>query len=193
MPEFLPVLKRTLAKRIYKFIKYWAIDYNESQAVVMAAYRASGMRLGENVVIYNSDVEPLYPYLITMGDNVTVTNATILAHDDSPVLWHKRRRLAPVTIGSNVFVGHHSLILPGVTIGSNCIIGAGSIVAKDVPDNCVVAGNPAHVIKTIDEYKEKTLSSGDLVNLEVESNFVTGDEDQEMTRLALLRFRPDLQ
>lgn len=55
----------------------------------------------------------------------------------------------PVKIGSNVWIGGHSTILPGVTIGNNSIIGAGSLVNKDVPANVVVAGNPAKVIKEI--------------------------------------------
>lgn len=47
-----------------------------------------------------------------------------------------------VSIGDNVFIGMQSTILKGVHIGNNVIIGANSLVNKDVPDNCVVAGNP---------------------------------------------------
>lgn len=53
----------------------------------------------------------------------------------------------PVTIGDNVWFGGHCTVLPGVTIGSNVIVGAGSVVTKDVPDNAVVAGNPARIIR----------------------------------------------
>lgn len=58
-------------------------------------------------------------------------------------------------IGNNVFIGMQATILKGVTIGNNVIIGANSLVNKNVPDNTVVAGNPAKVIMTIDEYYEK--------------------------------------
>ncbi len=53
----------------------------------------------------------------------------------------------PITVGNNVWIGGSATILPGVTIGNNVVIGAGSVVTKDVPDNVVVAGNPARVIK----------------------------------------------
>jgi maltose O-acetyltransferase len=56
---------------------------------------------------------------------------------------------APVTIGSNVWIGGGVIILPGVTIGDNTTIGAGSVVTKDIPANCLAVGNPCRVIKKI--------------------------------------------
>ncbi|MDE6801966.1 MAG: sugar O-acetyltransferase [Muribaculaceae bacterium] len=53
----------------------------------------------------------------------------------------------PVTIGDHVWIGGSVTIVPGVTIGSNVVIGAGSTVTRNVPDNVVVAGNPARIIK----------------------------------------------
>ena len=61
----------------------------------------------------------------------------------------------PIVVGDNVYIGTNSIILPGVTIGSNVVIGAGSVVSKDIPDGVVVAGAPARVIKTTDEYFKK--------------------------------------
>ena len=55
-----------------------------------------------------------------------------------------------VTIGDYVWVGGNAIINPGVTIGSNAVIGSGSVVTKDVPANCVVAGNPAKIIRRLD-------------------------------------------
>jgi maltose O-acetyltransferase len=55
----------------------------------------------------------------------------------------------PVTIGDNVWIGGHAVINPGVTVGNNVVIAAGAVVAKDVPDNVVVAGVPARVIREL--------------------------------------------
>lgn len=55
----------------------------------------------------------------------------------------------PVTIENHVWIGAHVVILPGVRIGCNSAIGAGSVVTADIPANCVAAGNPARVLRTI--------------------------------------------
>ncbi|POT98525.1 MULTISPECIES: maltose O-acetyltransferase [Enterobacteriaceae] len=56
---------------------------------------------------------------------------------------------APVTIGNNVWIGGRAVINPGVTIGNNVVIGSGSVVIRDIPDDVVVAGNPARIIKKL--------------------------------------------
>jgi acetyltransferase-like isoleucine patch superfamily enzyme len=63
--------------------------------------------------------------------------------------------LRDIKIGDNVFIGMNSIILPGTIIGNNVIIGAGSVVRGSIPDNCVIAGNPAIVISTIHEFANK--------------------------------------
>jgi Acetyltransferase (isoleucine patch superfamily) len=55
----------------------------------------------------------------------------------------------PVTIGNNVWIGGRAVINPGVTIGHNAVIASGAVVVKDVPDNAVVGGNPAQIIKML--------------------------------------------
>jgi len=56
---------------------------------------------------------------------------------------------APIVIEDNVWIGSHTIILPGVSIGSNSAIGAGSVVTRDVPANCLAVGNPARVLRRI--------------------------------------------
>lgn len=59
-------------------------------------------------------------------------------------------KVSSVEIKNGVWIGQGSYILPGVTIGKNSIVAAGSVVTKSVPDNCIVAGNPAKIIKKFD-------------------------------------------
>ena len=83
------------------------------------------------------------PQGVHIGDNTIITgNVIILAHD------HVRGIMTDTYIGSNVFVGGGSIIMPGVRIGNHVVVGAGSVVTKDVPDHSVVVGNPAKVIRT---------------------------------------------
>lgn len=114
--------------------------------------QARGVKLGKNVKIYTKSIDLAYGFLISIGDNVTISDALILAHDASTRLFNNYTSIGKVKIGSNVFIGAKAIILPNVTIGDNVIIGAGAVVSKDIPSNCVVAGNPARVIKPLDEF-----------------------------------------
>lgn len=70
--------------------------------------------------------------------------------------WDK---IAPIKIGNNVYIGEGCIILPGVHIGNNVVVGARSVVTKSIPDNSVVVGSPARVLKSIDEYFDKVQHS----------------------------------
>lgn len=83
------------------------------------------------------------------------TDVTILAHDNSLKRFIGVAKLGRVKIGNHVMVGAKSTILANVQIGDNVVIGAGSVVTKDVPSNSVVAGNPARIISSLDEYIKK--------------------------------------
>ncbi len=112
--------------------------------------RKMGVKIGNNTYMYGVIVDSLYPNLINIGDNCTITRGVVLlAHDASPKVKGLDMKVDPVNIGNNVFIGINSVILPGVTIGNNSIIGAGSIVTKSFDGNCVIAGNPAKVIGEI--------------------------------------------
>lgn len=117
--------------------------------------RKRGVKVGENCVIWTRDIDVNHGFLITIGNNVTLSNAKILAHDGSTKRALGYSRVGRVTIGDNVFVGAGAIILPGVTIGNNVIIGAGAVIAKDIPEDSVVVGNPAKVIGSTAAYIEK--------------------------------------
>ena len=65
--------------------------------------------------------------------------------------WEKVPQLGRVIVGNQVEIGANATILPGVVIGRNSLVGAGSVVIHDVPEDTVVAGSPARVIKKVDE------------------------------------------
>lgn len=94
---------------------------------------------------------------IEIGDDVTIApRVIVLAHDASTKQKLGYTKLGKVKIGSRVFVGAGSIILPGVTIGDDVIIGAGSLVSKDIPSGVVAAGNPARVITSHDQFIQKS-------------------------------------
>jgi maltose O-acetyltransferase len=116
--------------------------------------RERGLTVGSNVRIEGETfIDPDFSQLITIGDDTTIAvGVMILAHDASTKRLLGYSRVAPVRIGSRVFVGARSVILPGVTIGDNAIVGAGSIVTRDVPAGTLVAGNPARKLADTDAY-----------------------------------------
>lgn len=100
------------------------------------------------------------PWIITLGKNVHITEGVkFITHDGGTLVFRKNipdlEITKPIILGDNVYVGNNAIFLPGVTVGSNVIVGAGAIVTKNIPDNSVVVGVPARVIKTADEYLDK--------------------------------------
>ena len=91
---------------------------------------------------------------ITIGNNVFLAPGVQLLTASHPINAIERRSVEfalPVTIGDDVWIGANALILPGVTIGSRVVIAAGAVVNKDVPDDVVVAGVPAKIVKRMVE------------------------------------------
>ena len=97
--------------------------------------------------MYSSYIDGNYPYLISVGNNVTLSHCSILAHDASTNMYLGKSKIGKVVIGNNVFVRYESVILPNVIIGNDVIIGARSVVTKNIPDNSIVGGIPAKIIK----------------------------------------------
>lgn len=118
-------------------------------------YRKKGVQIGENVRMYNVRIDEGHGYLVKVGDECILTNCTILAHDASTQIYYNKTKVGKVEIGNRCFIGLGSIILPNVRIGDDCIVGAGTVVTKDIPKESIVVGNPARIISSIDEFKEK--------------------------------------
>lgn len=119
----------------------------------------AGVNMG-GVHIYGNVGWSTEPWIITLGDNVHITDGVkFITHDGGTLLFRNRvpdlEITKPIVVGDNVYIGNDVIILPGVTIGSIVVIGAGAVVSRDIPDNSVVVGVHARVIKTADEYFEK--------------------------------------
>lgn len=88
---------------------------------------------------------------IQIGDNTLIGQQVVIATLDHDLIPEKRANMipAPVKIGNGVWIGAHATILSGVTVGDGAVIAAGAVVTEDVPENAVVGGVPAKIIKTI--------------------------------------------
>ena len=152
---------KSLLKRIGIKIGLIHEDYTSIESL-----RKRGVKIGDNVDIINTYIDGGFGFLCSIGNNVTLTGVTILTHDASTKKFIGYSKIGTIIIGNDVFVGHGSIILPNVNIGNKVIIGAGTVVAKDVPDNVVIVGNPWHVIMSFDEYimRNKDSLSNNIVN-----------------------------
>ncbi len=110
------------------------------------------IRIGNNFFA-NFNLTILDEAPVTIGDNVFIGPNVGIYTACHPLDASERRTGAewaePVTIGNDVWIGGGATILPGVTVGDGAVVGAGSVVTRDVLPRTVVAGNPARIIKTL--------------------------------------------
>ena len=129
---------------------------NVVRGLRLAMLRAAGLDIGSDTMISIGAKLDVRRGRIRIGSGCFVTyGAVILSHDRARMLVDPGDPgEANVLIDDNVFVGVNSVILPGVHIGAHSVIGAGAIVSRNVPPGCVIAGNPAKVVKVIDRFRE---------------------------------------
>lgn len=92
---------------------------------------------------------------VNLAQGITVTALNHNFADTNRRIDEQGISTRPVVIGDDVWIGANAVILPGVTIGRHVVVAAGAVVTKDVPDNCVVAGIPAKVVKKLEEVRRR--------------------------------------
>ena len=108
---------------------------------------AQGLQLGVDAHISRPlYIDQLHPWLITIGDHVTIgPYAAIITHDTSLVQHTGQTRLGRVVLGNRVYIGVGAILLPGTTIGEDSVVGAGAVVHGQVPPASLAIGNPAKI------------------------------------------------
>ena len=127
-------------------------EIDESTTVFTPLYINYGKhtKIGKNVFI-NFDCTFLDLGGITIEDGVLIAPKVSLLSEGHPIEPENRHSLkvGHIHIKKNAWIGANATILQGVTIGENAVVAAGAVVSKDVPDNTIVGGIPAKIIKTI--------------------------------------------
>ena len=145
----------------FKMFKSWfyhKLAYSSPRSnFVINMQRSRGVKIGKNCHISPYVlIDLVYPKLVEIGNNVTIgSNVMIFAHFNptANLLLKKTqypRKVAKVIINDGVVINPGAILTAGVTIGKNSIVSIGCGVFEDVPESCVVVGNPARVVKKIE-------------------------------------------
>lgn len=137
-----------------------------SRTIIVTRYPGAYIHIGNNVGISGATIYARKG--IYIGDNTNIGgNVKILDNDFHPLESEERTRLLcdakggeseliptkEISIGKNCFIGCNAIILKGSVLGNGCIVGAGAVVSGKFEDNCVIVGNPARVIRKMEEKK----------------------------------------
>ncbi|MEM4260585.1 MAG: DapH/DapD/GlmU-related protein [Candidatus Woesearchaeota archaeon] len=140
-----------LLKRIINHILLVLAYSIPINSIRIALHKMRGVKIGKDVFIgLHVIIDRSYPEYIELEDGVMLAGGNhLLAHSRAPEFYKGKllSYVAPIKIKKYSWVGINAIILPGVTIGSGSVVSAGSVVSEDVPDNVLVRGNPATIIK----------------------------------------------
>ncbi|WP_281170934.1 acyltransferase [Paucisalibacillus globulus] len=151
---FIPSLSRKLCMKKFK-------SYGEGAEFRPGAYgvACSNISLGKNVIIRpntmlfatsNTEITIEDNVLMGSGVHIYVTNHEY-RNSELDIIHQGHSKGKPVVLKRGCWIGANVIILPGVTIGENAVVGAGSIVTRDVPRRSLVVGNPAKIVRYIDD------------------------------------------
>jgi acetyltransferase-like isoleucine patch superfamily enzyme len=131
---------------------------------LLRSYVKAGLKIGRGVRVIGRPDFGSEPYLIEIGDHVTISsNVTFITHDGGTWVFRHLppylglQRFGRIVIGDNCFIGDGAIIMPDVSIGPNSVVGAGAVVTRSVSANSVVAGVPARRICSYEEYVERMI------------------------------------
>lgn len=163
---------------LYKIIlKIASIWQNILKQATIEAAKNRGLKIGENLYVQGVPNFGSEPFLIEIGNHVTLAEGVSFINHGGDARVTKRiekykdgRNFGRIKIGNNTFIGKGTILMPGISIGNNCIIGSLSVVSSSVPDNSVYAGTPVKFICTIDEYGERLLKNNVMYPRELEQN-----------------------
>ena len=149
-------------KQLTQKLRFMMIPTSVGRIKYVYKHKKQFKHIGKQL-FWQSRKFPADPQYIWIGDNVRVcADAVFVNHDTARNLLNRAYNTNDflpyngcIYVGNNVMIGASATILPNVYIGNNVIVGAGAIVTKDVPDNSVVAGIPAKVIGTFDDFVAK--------------------------------------
>ena len=161
------MIKRIIRKLKLSYLT--KIRHKSLSEIKIDNWRKAGISIGENCVFCSELPVWRDSFLLSFGDNCLVSgNVTFLMHDAAPTTVSGgcgTDILGRVAIGSSCFIGANSTIMPGVTLADYTVVGAGSVVTHSTNEpGLVIAGNPARVVCTVEQYLEKNGSK--LVNLD---------------------------
>jgi acetyltransferase-like isoleucine patch superfamily enzyme len=137
---------------------FMIIDFALKKINPIKYWRAKGATIGDDCRLVGNVDLGTEPYLVKIGNHVSITRSIIITHDGG--VWVARKKspeldvFGSVEICDNVFIGANCIILPGVKIGSDVVVGAGSVVTKDLASGGVYAGVPARLLRPIESYIE---------------------------------------
>lgn len=122
-----------MIKKYLKEFYYLKIKKMTLRDMQLNYFRKIGMKIGEECYIFSNKIETAEPYLVTLGNHVTIANDVMFATHDASANFYLENVsdiYGRINIGDHCFIGMGSLVLPGVTLADHTIVAAGSVVTK---------------------------------------------------------------